>query len=121
MISKCNSPIPEIIVSPVSKSPLILKVGSSSPNLLRAKAIFSWSTFVFGSILIEITGSGKKIFSSTIGLFISHKVWPVPVFFKPTTAAMSPAKISETSSRSAAYILKILPILSFSPVFEFNK
>ena len=44
------------------------KVGSSSAKRLSAAPILSWSARVFGSIETEITGSGKLIDSSTIGL-----------------------------------------------------
>ena len=91
MISKCNSPIPPIIVCPVSSSVLTLKVGSSSANFWRAVPIFSWAALDFGSIATSITGSGNSIDSSMIALFGSHKVSPVVVSFKPTAAAISPA------------------------------
>ena len=45
----------------------------------------------------------------------SHKVSPVVTSFKPTQAAMSPARISSTSSRLLACICTIRPIRSFLP------
>ena len=67
MISKCNSPIPAITVWPVSSLVNVLKVGSSSANLAKAKPILSWSFLVFGSIANSITGSGNTIDSRIIG------------------------------------------------------
>src|SRR5271157_5228455 len=49
MISKCNSPIPERMVCPVSGSVFTLKVGSSWASFWMAIPIFSWSALVFGS------------------------------------------------------------------------
>ena len=49
-----------------------------------------------------MTGVGKSIDSSTIGLFGSHRVSPVRVSLSPTTAAMSPAEIDSISSRLLA-------------------
>ncbi len=97
--SKCNSPIPEIIVSPVSGSPDTRNVGSSSAKRCNAIPIFSWSAFVFGSTRAEITGSGKSIFSRINGFSGSQSVSPVEVSFKPTKPPISPAKISSISSR----------------------
>jgi hypothetical protein len=53
--------------------------------------IFSWSIFVFGSIATLITGSGKVIVSSLIGLSGAASVSPVTTCLIPTPAAMSPA------------------------------
>jgi len=89
--------MPEIIVCPVSSSVFTRKVGSSSTNLVIANPIFSWSSFVFGSIAIEITGLGKLIDSKIIGSFRSQRVSPVVVFFIPTMAAISPAETSSIS------------------------
>ena len=60
--------MPEISVWPVSSLVRTWKVGSSSARRPRATPIFSWSTFVFGSIATLMTGSGKSIISSLIGL-----------------------------------------------------
>ena len=91
IISKCNSPIPEIIVCPESSSVLTVKVGSSSANLPSATPNLSKSFCVLGSTAIPITGSGKSIDSNTIGEFKSHSVSPVLISLKPTNAAISPA------------------------------
>ena len=98
IMSRCNSPIPAIIVCPVSWFVYVLNVGSSSASFARAIPIFSWSAFVFGSIAIEITGSGNSIDSSITGCFSSQSVSPVVTFFSPTAAAISPAKTLSISS-----------------------
>ncbi len=90
MISRWSSPIPSMIVWPVSSSVCTLKVGSSSDSLCRAMPSFSWSALVFGSIATEMTGSGNVIASSRIGADSSHSVSPVVVDFSPTAATMSP-------------------------------
>ena len=54
--------------------------------------ILSWSPLVFGSMRKDITGSGKTIVSKIIGLASSQKVLDVLASFKPTAAAISPAK-----------------------------
>ena len=91
MTSKCNSPTPAIIVSPVSGFVVTLKVGSSSANLDNPTPNLSWSAFVFGSIAYSITGSGNSIFSRMMKFFSSQILSPVVVFLKPTAAAISPA------------------------------
>ena len=120
MISKWSSPIPAMIVWPVSWSVQVLKVGSSSASFDKAIPIFSWPAFVFGSIAIDITGSGNSIFSSIIGAASVHKVSPVVVFLRPITAPNSAASNDSTSSLELACILTSLPILSFLPLVEFN-
>ena len=89
-MSKCNSPIPETIVCPESSSVLTWKVGSSSANLAKAIPSLSTSAWVFGSIAIPITGSGKSIDSNTIGASIAHNVSPVLISLNPANAAISP-------------------------------
>ena len=83
--------MPEMIVWPVSSSVRTWKVGSSSESAPSALPSLSWSTFVFGSMATEITGSGNSIRSSTIGWVGSQSVSPVVVFLRPTAATMSPA------------------------------
>ena len=112
MISKCNSPIPLIIVCPDSSSEVTLNEGSSFANLPKASPIFSWSALVLGSTAISITGSGNSIGSKRIGLASSHNVWPVIVYFNPANATISPVEASLISSRLFACIKSILPILS---------
>jgi len=115
--SKWSSPIPDITVWPDSWSVSALNVGSSSANFWSAVDIFSWSPLLFGSIAIEITGSGITIFSKITSCFSSHKVSPVVVFLSPTAAAISPANTSCISVRLLACICKIRPILSLTPLF----
>ncbi len=92
-ISKCNSPIPEIIVWPEAWSVFTWNVGSSSANLDKPIPNLSTSALVLGSTAIPITGSGNDIDSSTIGFFKSDIVSPVLISLKPTAAPMSPASI----------------------------
>ena len=80
-----------MIVCPESSSVLTVKVGSSSASFPKATPNLSKSFWVFGSIAIPITGSGKSIDSNTIGDFKSHKVSPVLISLNPTKAAISPA------------------------------
>ena len=63
----------------------------------------SWSSFVFGSTAMWITGSGNVIDSRTSGCEASHSVSPVVVIFNPI-AAIPPAATSGTSSRWFACI-----------------
>jgi hypothetical protein len=83
--------MPEISIWPVSSLVWTWKVGSSSAKRPRATDIFSWSDFVFGSTATLMTGSGKSMVSSLIGLSIAASVSPVTTFLIPTAAAMSPA------------------------------
>jgi hypothetical protein len=94
IISKCNSHIQAIIVSPVSSFTLTLKLGSSSANFCRATHIFSWSAFDLGSTDIFITGSGNSIDSIKNWSFISQRVSQVFVSFKPIIAPIFQAEIS---------------------------
>ena len=83
--------MPSMMVWPVSSSVWTLNVGSSSASRWIAVPSFSWSPLVFGSIATLMTGAGKVIDSSTIGLSASHRVSPVVVCLRPMTAQMSPA------------------------------
>ena len=119
IISRCNSPIPEIIVCPVSSSVYVLNVGSSAANFCNPNESFSVAAFEAGSRAWEITGSGNCIFSRTnFGDFSPTNVSPVVVTFNPTAAAISPVLTSSISSLWLACISKIRPILSFSPLVE---
>src|SRR5438034_1277009 len=73
-ISRCSSPIPEMMVCPVSSSVCILNVGSSRRSLSRAVPSLSWSDFVLGSIATEITGAGKSIASICARAFHGRNV-----------------------------------------------
>jgi len=86
--------------------------GSSCARRERAMPIFSWSAFVLGSTATSMTGSGNSMRSSTTGLLGSLSVSPVVVFFMPTSATMSPAKASLTSSRLFACMSRIRPMRS---------
>ncbi len=78
----------------------------------------SWSAFVLGSTATWITGSGNSSASSTIGRRGSLRVSPVVVFFRPTTAMMSPAKMASLSSRWLACIWRMRPTRSFLSFVE---
>ena len=86
--------------------------GSSAARRDRATPIFSWSAFDRGSTATSITGSGNSIRSRITGLAASHSVSPVVVFFRPTSATMSPANASLISSRLFACISRMRPIRS---------
>ena len=116
MISKCNSPIPFMIVWPESSSVLITNVGSSSESFIKALLNLSISACFVGSIAIEITGSGKVIDSNIIGLFSSQRVFPVLISLKPTAAPISPASILSIGFCLLACICITLEIRSFLPV-----
>ena len=62
-----------------------------------------------------ITGSGNSIDSRSTGAFSSQMVSPVATLRRPTTAAMSPAQSSLTSSRLLACILRSRPMRSLRP------
>ena len=115
-MSRCNSPIPEIIVCPVSSSDWTLNVGSSSASFWSPSESFSSSALDFGSIATDITGSGKVIDSNWIKSDEADKVSPVLAFLSPTPATISPAQMKSISSLELECILKILPSLSSLPV-----
>ena len=79
MISRCSSPMPAMMVWPVSSSVRTRKVGSSSASFIRLSPSRSWSTLVLGSMATEMTGSGNSMDSRTIGLPSSQRVSPVVV------------------------------------------
>jgi len=118
IISKWSSPIPEIIVWPVSWLVSTLNVGSSLVSLFNASAIFSSSDLVAGSIAWEITGSANVICSRIIGLASSQRVSPVVEYLSPTIAPISPALSISTSSLSSACISTNLLTLSLTPFVE---
>ena len=116
MMSRCSSPMPEMIVCPDSSSVCTRNDGSSFASFCSAMPIFSWSALVFGSTATEITGSGNSMRSSVMTLFGSHSVSPVVTSFRPTAAAMSPARTSLISSRSFECICRMRPMRSFLPL-----
>ncbi len=72
-----------MMVWPVSSSVSTRKDGSSVASFCSDVPSFSWSALVFGSMAIEITGSGNSIDSRTIGWSSSQSVSPVVVSRKP--------------------------------------
>ena len=120
MISRCSSPMPEMMVCPVSSSLRTWKVGSSSARRCSEAASFSSSALVLGSMATAMTGSGNSIDSSTIGLDGSERVSPVLVDFRPMAAAMSPAYSSSRSSRWLACICRMRLMRSRLPLVEFE-
>ena len=59
LISKCNSPKPAIIFSPVSWLIVTFKVGSSFSKFLKTSINFGKSFGFFASIALDTTGSNK--------------------------------------------------------------
>ena len=110
--------MPEMSVSPVSRSDCTLKDGSSMASLESAKPNRSWSDLLLGSMAMDMTGSGKSMDSRIMGLSGSHRLWPVMVFLSPNTAAISPAQSVLISSRLSAYIRTSLPMRSFLVVLQ---
>ena len=100
IMSKCSSPIPEIMVWPEASSVRTVNVGSSSASFANDIPNLSTSALVLGSTAIPITGSGKSMDSNTIGYFSSVMVSPVLMSLNPTAAPMSPA-----SMKSMAFCL----------------
>ena len=65
--SRWSSPIPQMIVWPVSSSVRTWNVGSSSDSEFSALPSLSWSILVLGSMATEMTGSGNSIRSRITG------------------------------------------------------
>ena len=82
--------MPAMISWPVSSLVKHLKVGSSSAKRWRPWDILSWSAFVFGSMAMLMTGSGKVGGSRAMSKSSLQRVSPVVMLRKPTKAAMSP-------------------------------
>jgi hypothetical protein len=66
-----------------------------------------------------MTGSGKRMRSSTTGALASHNVSPVSVSASDTSAMMSPARASSIGFACCANISTIRPIFSRLPRVEF--
>ena len=79
-MSRCNSPIPSMIVSLVSSSTWVRKVGSSFVKRFRALDMFICDLLSLGAIASEMTGSGTNI--------------EVMVKFKPGETKVSPEEHS---------------------------
>ena len=67
MISRCSSPMPAMMVWPVSWLVDTRNVGSSSASFCSAMPILSCSAFVFGSTAMSMTGSANSMDSRMIG------------------------------------------------------
>ncbi len=92
MISRCSSPIPAMIVCPVSSSVFTRNEGSSMASFCSATPSLSWSSVLFGSSASSITGVGEvDLLQQRSGALGTHSVSPVTTFFRPTMAQMSPA------------------------------
>ena len=107
--------MPEMIVWPDSSSVRTRNDGSSCASRPSATPIFSWSALVFGSTATWITGSGNSIRSRMITFAGLQSVSPVVTSFRPTAAAMSPARTSLISSRWLACICRMRPMRSLRP------
>ena len=71
MISRCSSPMPAMIVWPVSLSVRTRNDGSSVASFCeRRRRASPGRLLVFGSIAMAMTGSGNSIDSRMIGLFV---------------------------------------------------
>ena len=116
MISRCSSPMPAMIVSPVSLSVWTRNVGSSRRGCWRALPSLSLSALVLGSIDDRDDRLRERLASRMTGASASHSVSPVVASFRPMTATMSPARIASMSSRLLACIWKMRPILSLLPL-----
>ena len=90
-MSRWSSPIPLTIVCPVSSSVRTRHVGSSSESIWRASPSLSLSARDFGSIAMNITGSGNSMRSSAICACSAQTVSPVVNFPMPPSTPISPA------------------------------
>ena len=92
------SPMPERMVSPVSRSRCTCSVGSSSARRVRAEPILSMSALVLGCTASLKMGLGKTMGVSLTGLSWAQRVSPVAVTLSLATAPMSPAPTWVTGS-----------------------
>ena len=67
MISRCSSPMPEMMVCPISSSVIARKVGSSLARAASAIDSRSCPSLVLGSMATEIDRLGELMASRTIG------------------------------------------------------
>ena len=111
--------MPRRIVWPVSRSVSRCSDGSARTILPSALPNFSCSALFFGLTETLMTGSGKRMRSSTTGSAASHRVSPVSVSDSDTSAMMSPARASSTGLASFANISTMRPIFSRLPRVEF--
>ena len=111
--------MPRRMVCPVSRSVSRCSEGSARTILPSADPNFSCSVLFFDFTETLMTGSGKRMRSSTTGAAVSHKVSPVSVSANDTKAMMSPARASSTGLASLANISTMRPIFSRLPRVEF--
>ena len=120
MISRWSSPIPEIRVWPVSWSVRTRKVGSSSDRRQQAPC-----ELVLVALRLRLDRDrddrlGVSIDSSLIGAVSTASSRRVDVFFRPTSAAISPAPISALLAMVSACICRMRLIRSVRPVAVFS-
>ena len=113
MISRCSSPMPEMIVCPVSASECTRNVGSSSASFCQRDA----QLVLVGLGLrldrdVDHRRPGTSSPRARSDASSSHSVSPVRVSLRPITAAMSPARTSSISSRLLACICSSRPTRS---------
>src|SRR6266571_1684037 len=75
-ISRCSSPMPDMMVWPDSSSVWTRNDGSSCASRLRAMPIFSWSALVFGSTACDITGVDFLDFLALVGVHLQDAAEP---------------------------------------------
>ncbi len=78
--------MPAMMVCPVSSLVKVRNEGSSWASFCIDMPSLSRSAWVFGSMAMEMTGSGKVMRSSTTGDLSSQSVSPVRVSRSPTAA-----------------------------------
>jgi hypothetical protein len=97
MISRCNSPIPEIRDSPVSSLISILRDGSSFPTCLKISISFGRSCVFFAAIDFVTTVSNRCVIASKGSIGLTEIVSPTSDAI-PAIAKTFPAEISSTCS-----------------------
>ena len=113
MISRCSSPMPEMIVWFVSGSVWTRNVGSSSASLTSP----FWQLVLVG-LGLRLDGDGDHRLGELHRLeddrLASRRTSVSPVFtsLRPMAAAMSPANTSSRSSRLLACICRMRPTRS---------
>ena len=77
---------------------------------------FASSVELSGMMACEMTGSGKRISSSVIRSDGLHRVLPVNVCFRPTTATISPGPATSRTSRRSPIMRKMRATRSLRPL-----
>ena len=113
MISRCNSPIPEMMIWPVSSSVLTRNEGIFMSEFAGRRPSFPDRLWSLALRPPKSPDQEHPFAPARFGLFRSHKVSPVVMSFRPIAAAMSPARTSLISSRLFACICTRRPIRSF--------